>query len=50
MDKKAKLQLFLWLEAVAWMLILTLVIGGIRYHNYKKESRTKNISDISSGC
>lgn len=41
MDKKAKLQLFLWLEAIVWMLILTLVIGGIRYHNYKKKAELK---------
>ncbi len=41
MDKKAKLQLFLWLEAVVWMLLLTVVIGGIRYHNYKKKAELK---------
>lgn len=41
MDKKGKLQLFLWLEAIVWILILSLIIGGVRYHNYKKKSEYK---------
>lgn len=41
MDKKGKLKLFLWLEAIVWILIISLIIGGIRYHNYKKKAEYK---------
>lgn len=41
MNIKDKFKLFQWLEALIWILILSVVICGVRYHQYKEKKSLK---------
>lgn len=41
MNIKDKFKLLQWAEAIIWILIISLVIFGIRYHNYKEKKELK---------
>ena len=45
MNIKDKFKLLQWAEAIIWIIIISLVVFGIKYHNYKekKEYRTYQI-------
>lgn len=41
MDKKTKFKLLQWAEAIIWILVISLVVFGVRYHNYKEKKSFK---------
>lgn len=41
MNIKDKFKLFQWLEALIWILVLSIVICGVRYHAYKEKKSLK---------
>ena len=47
MNIKDKFKLLQWAEAIIWILIISLVIFGIRYHNYKEKKELKRLLSMA---
>lgn len=41
MNIKDKFKLLQWAEAIIWIIVISLVIFGVRYHNYKAKKELK---------